>query len=66
MQARERFPAAARLLEKAESMAQRFQGEDAEELTLLREELLAAIESNDSAVVAELTADLDDLLFYVQ
>lgn len=61
-----KYPKVASLLEKAEQMSDTFADEDAEEFVSLREELLSAIESDDSDTVKELTADLEDLLFYVQ
>ena len=64
--AKERFPKALSLLEKAEAMKQQMQGEDAEEFFALREKLYTAIESNDETMISNLSADLDDLLFYVQ
>ena len=61
-----KYPKVVSLLEKAEQMSDTFADEDAEEFVSLREELLSAIESDDSDTVKELTADLEDLLFYVQ
>ncbi|MEZ6118842.1 MAG: Hsp70 family protein [Pirellulaceae bacterium] len=61
-----KYPKVASLLEKAEQMSESFADEDAEEFVSLREELLSAMESDDAEAVQELTADLEDLLFYVQ
>ncbi len=64
--ARERFPKTASLLERAGTMAPRVQGDDAEELETLCEQLYTALETDDEETINGLTADLDDLLFYVQ
>lgn len=64
--ARERFPKTASLLERAGAMAQRVQGDDADDLEKLCEQLYTALETDDEDTVNGLTADLDDLLFYVQ
>jgi len=63
---RERFPKTASLLERAGMMGQRVQGDDAEELETLCEQLYTALEADDQETIDGLTADLDDLLFYVQ
>lgn len=63
---RERFPKTASLLERADSLGQRVKGEDAEDLETLCEQIYSALEVDDEDTVKDLTADLDDLLFYVQ
>lgn len=62
----DQFPKTETLLEKSRKMQSKITGEDAEELETLREKLREALEAGDSSSIEELTADLDDLLFYVQ
>ncbi|MCD0462478.1 Hsp70 family protein [Roseiconus lacunae] len=64
--ARQRFPRAHTLLDKAIELQGTIGSEDAEELRELRDRLIAAIEADDAKAVEDLTVDLDDLLFYVQ
>lgn len=64
--ARERFPKTATLLEQAGVIGPRVAGADAEELGSLCEQLYSALETDDEDTLSDLTADLDDLLFYVQ
>ena len=64
--AQDRFPKTATLLVRAGEMKAKLQGEDAEELETLSQRLSVAMEAEDESTVEELTADLDDLLFYVQ
>lgn len=64
--AQDRFPKTATLLVRAGELKPKLQGEDAEELASLHQRLLIAMQSEDESTVEELTADLDDLLFYVQ
>ncbi len=61
-----RFPEADELLKKAQDLKINLANEDAEELETLCENLKQAIEANDLAGVANISADLDDLLFYVR
>jgi molecular chaperone DnaK len=64
--ARERFPKTASLLERAVALGQQVQGEDAEDLETLCEQIYSALETDDEDSIKDLTADLDDMLFYVQ
>ncbi|TWU01125.1 Hsp70 family protein [Stieleria varia] len=64
--ARERFPAAYALLQKADHLKSSVTGEDAADLESLRSNLCDAIESEDEAAILSLSAELDDVLFYVQ
>ncbi len=61
-----RFPEAVALLKKAESLKSSVDGEDAEDLESICENLINAMTSDDAAAVAGLSAELDDLLFYVR
>ncbi len=65
-QAKARYPKTASLLARADSLGEQVQGDDANELANLREQLFSAIESDDEELVESLTGELDDLLFYVQ
>ena len=62
----EQHPKTAKLLQRADSLRSKMNDEDAGELESLRQSIAAAIESGDSGEIKDLTADLDDLLFYVQ
>lgn len=64
--AKEKFPRAVALLEQAGKMGDKIQGDDLEEFQSIQERLVEALMSEDSGLVKDLTADLDDLLFYVQ
>jgi molecular chaperone DnaK len=64
--AKVQYPKAVALLDQAEKIKQRIQGDDMEEFRSLQERLVEALASGDSSLVYDLTADLDDLLFYVQ
>ncbi len=64
--AREEFPEAVALLEKAEKLKSSVEGQDAEDLDALCESLRSAMAADDSPQVAILGAELDDLLFYVR
>ena len=61
-----RFPEAVALLKKADSLRASVEGQDAEDLESLCENLKQAIMFDDPAAVAGLIAELDDLLFYVR
>jgi molecular chaperone DnaK len=61
-----KFPKAIALLEQAGKMSDKIQGDDLEEFQTIQERLVEALASGDSRLVEDLTADLDDLLFYVQ
>ncbi|MEM6468852.1 MAG: Hsp70 family protein [Planctomycetota bacterium] len=63
---RERHEKTAKLLEKAEQLRDSFGNEDAEEFEALQAKIHKAVEAGDDSKVADLTTDLDDLLFYVQ
>jgi molecular chaperone DnaK len=60
------FAEAIALLKKAASMRTSIEGPDAQDLELLCQNLQSAIASADSESVATLSAELDDLLFYVR
>lgn len=60
------FPAAARLLEKAEALKSSVEGEDAEDLQSLTESLKQAMAEGDQPAVTSLCEELDDVLFYVR
>lgn len=64
--AREKFPRSADLLERAQQLKSKIQGEDAEDLDVLCGKIYTALADGDDTEVENLTADLDDLLFYVQ
>ncbi|WP_010582036.1 Hsp70 family protein [Schlesneria paludicola] len=61
-----RFPEAVAILKKADSLRASVEGQDAEDLELLCENLKQAMTLDDPAAVASLIAELDDLLFYVR
>ncbi|MCO6453938.1 MAG: Hsp70 family protein [Pirellulaceae bacterium] len=54
------------LLERAESLAGKLTGEDAEDIEQLASQLRAALAARDQAQVERLCGELDDILFYVQ
>lgn len=60
-----RFPQAASLLKKAETLKASVESEDAEEIEELCARLKSAMTANDPATVAGLSEELDDILFYV-
>ena len=60
------FPEAAALLKKADSLKASIDGQDARDLESLRANLNKAMAVNDAGAVAALSAELDDLLFYVR
>ena len=57
---------AASMLESARKTLGKLDGDDAEELRDLVEELEAALASSDQEAIEELCEELDDVLFYVQ
>ncbi len=59
------FAAARKILSKAQSVAGKVSGEDAEDLTDLVQRLQQAISDAEHDAVAELCDELDDVLFYV-
>ncbi|MGE0376891.1 MAG: Hsp70 family protein, partial [Planctomycetaceae bacterium] len=61
-----RFPAALDLLKRAEEIKSSVAGDDAEEIEMLCESLYEAIADNDPTAIATLSAELDDVLFYVR
>jgi len=61
-----RFPEAATLLRKAHDSRASIQGPDADDLEALCRNLKDAMDRDDALAVADLSAELDDLLFYVQ
>jgi molecular chaperone DnaK len=61
-----RFPEAVALLKKAESLKSSVDGQDALDLDSLYLNLKQAIAVDDPVAVADLSAELDDLLFYVR
>lgn len=63
---RDRFPETVTLLERADQIESRMQGEDAEDLSALRKRIYMALENDDADAIQNLTVDLDDLLYYVQ
>jgi molecular chaperone DnaK len=64
--AESRFPEAAGLLKKAQSLKSAIEGQDARDLESLCKNLEDAMTAEDAAAVASLGAELDDLLFYVR
>jgi molecular chaperone DnaK len=60
------FPEAIAILEKAKALNSSVEGQDASDLESLSRNLEDAMAANDHAAVASLTAELDDLLFYVR
>jgi molecular chaperone DnaK len=64
--AKSKFPAAAALLEKADSLGLSVDGEDAEDIQTLTANLMEAMAMDDQTAVASLSEELDDILFYVQ
>lgn len=65
-QARSRFPETVGLLEQADKLESRVKGDDAEDLESLRARIYTALANNDVDLIPSLTAELEDLLFYVQ
>lgn len=61
-----KFPEAAALLEKAETMKSSIAGQDAQDLESLCANLKTAMSADDVTAVISLCAELDDLLFYVR
>lgn len=61
-----RFPEADELLKQAQDVKTNLASEDAEELETLCKALKQAIEANDSTAVTNISAELEDLLFYVR
>lgn len=61
-----RFPEAVALIKKAESLKSTVDTEDARDIESLCENLNQAMADDDSAAVAGLSVELDDILFYVQ
>jgi molecular chaperone DnaK len=59
------FAVAKRMLRRAEAIVGKVSGEDAEDLADLVHRLQHAISGDDPHAVAELTEELDDVLFYV-
>jgi molecular chaperone DnaK (HSP70) len=64
--AESRFPEAVALLKKAESLATSVESADAQDLKSLCANLKNAMTDGDPLAVAGLSAELDDLLFYVR
>lgn len=60
------FPEAVALLKKAESLKSSLDGMDAQDLESLCTNLRGAMTADDTHAVASLTAELEDLLFYVR
>lgn len=58
-------PETVSLLEKAETLKTSVEAEDARDIESLCESLKNAMAAGDPAAVAELSAELDDLLFYI-
>lgn len=61
-----RYPEAVGLLEKAEALRANVNGDDAADLESISGGLIDALESGDESTIARLSAELDDVLFYVQ
>lgn len=61
-----KFPEAAALIKKAQSLKTSVAAEDAQDIESLCESLQQALASDDSSTVASLCIELDDVLFYVQ
>jgi molecular chaperone DnaK len=61
-----RFPEAADLLKKAQSLKSSVEGQDARDLESLCKNIADAMAVEDAAAVAALGAELEDLLFYVR
>jgi molecular chaperone DnaK len=61
-----KFADAFSLLEKAEALKASVEAEDAREIETLCSNLKQAMAADDLAAVADLTEELDDILFYVQ
>ncbi len=61
-----RFPEAVALIEKAETLKSSIDGQDADEIDSLCLSLKQAMRAGDSVAVAGISADLDDLIFYVR
>jgi len=61
-----RYPDAVTLLQKIEDLGSGIPGEDAEELETLSLKLKQAMAEGNTAEVASLCTELDDILFYVQ
>jgi len=64
--AESKFPEAAAMLKKAESLKSSVEAEDAREIEALCEDLQQAMAGDDAAEVDGLCVELDDILFYVQ
>jgi molecular chaperone DnaK len=64
--AESRFPEAAGLLKKAQSLKTSVEGQDARDLESLCKNLEDAMAADDTEAVTSLGAELDDLLFYVR
>jgi len=62
----DRFPEALALIKKAESTKASVVGQDAKDIESLCERLMDAMADGDSAAVAGLSEELDDILFYVR
>jgi molecular chaperone DnaK len=60
------FPEAAELLRKAESLRKKVEGPDARDIDSISENLLRAIATSDADAVSSLSAELEDILFYVR
>jgi molecular chaperone DnaK len=61
-----KFPEAIALLKKAERLHSSVEGQDARDMESLSRNLEDAIAAGDPVAVASLSAELDDLLFYVR
>jgi len=60
------FPDAVALIRKAEKLKSAVESDDARDMESLSERLRMAMAANDGAAVASLSAELDDIVFYVQ
>ncbi|QDU61950.1 Chaperone protein DnaK [Planctomycetes bacterium Pan216] len=61
-----RFPEAVKLLARAKEVKSSVEGDDAEDLESLSEELTEAMKAGNQSAVADLCEELDDILFYVR
>lgn len=62
----DKFPAALALVEQAEKRGATLTGDDADDINSLTEKLKQALAESDAEQITAISAELDDVLFYVQ